>query len=322
MIPVNIVTGFLGSGKTTLIRHLITKYRDSERWGILINEFGEIGIDKAILNNDEIEIKEIPGGCICCVTAPLFQVGFNNLIRKQSPSRIIIEPSGLGHPDKIIEMLRSTDYKDIIKMEATICTIDARQLTSKRHFSNKNFRDQINLADILVATKEDRYSAKNKKNFQNFSDSLDPPKAYCLTISHGKLNYKYLSTKNEDRNSFFSKSHSASVRKNKSYFTDMGWKIIKSSQDAFEVLSWEIEENFLFDKIRLIKWLDKLEIERIKGVFNCENESFSYNRIKDEKEVTIIKKTNTRLQLIDSQLSNIDFFNDGLKKQLNKYNKP
>jgi len=316
MIPTNIITGFLGTGKTTLIKHLLTEYGDCETWGILINEFGDVGIDKALLNEQNFTVKEIAGGCICCVTAPIFEVGLNKLIQQVEPTRIIIEPSGIGHPAKVIEMLQSEKYKKILQLEATVCTVDARHLKSKRHLSNKNFQDQINLSDILVANKKDRYETDDEQRFYSFSDGLFPPKNHCIITNNGKLDYNFLKEKSNERVSLFADSHFFSEKNKLSQIFENGWKATKSVQGEFQVISWEIDEKFTFDKVLLIKWLDGLQIQRIKGIFSCKEESFSYNR--DEKDRQILQQStkNTRIQLIDAKNLDIDGFNRELKKFL------
>ena len=101
-IRTNLITGFLGVGKTTAVRHLLAHRPEGERWAVLVNEFGEIGVDGALLDDTGVAVTEVPGGCVCCVSSQAFTVGLNRLIREQRPERILIEPTGLGHPAQII----------------------------------------------------------------------------------------------------------------------------------------------------------------------------------------------------------------------------
>ena len=93
---------FLGSGKTTSILHLLANKDPAEKWAVLVNEFGEVGIDGALLADSGAMVKEIPGGCMCCVNGLPMQVGLNTLLRQGKPDRLLIEPTGLGHPKQIL----------------------------------------------------------------------------------------------------------------------------------------------------------------------------------------------------------------------------
>ena len=97
-VPTNIISGFLGVGKTTAILNLFANKPASEKWAVLVNEFGKIGIDGRVYKANGIEVKEIPGGCMCCAQGLPLQVAVNRLLRETQPDRLIIESSGVGHP--------------------------------------------------------------------------------------------------------------------------------------------------------------------------------------------------------------------------------
>ena len=153
MTKTNLITGFLGSGKTTTIRHLLAHKPDQERWAVLVNEFGEIGIDGALLADSGAVLKEIPGGCMCCVNGLPMQVGLNMLLQQAKPDRLLIEPTGLGHPKQILSLLTQESYVGWIDLQATLCLLDARQLSQPRYRDNENFRDQLAAADVILASK-------------------------------------------------------------------------------------------------------------------------------------------------------------------------
>ena len=119
MTRVNLITGFLGSGKTTTLRHLLAGKPEGENWAVLVNEFGEIGIDGALLAESGAVLKEIPGGCMCCVNGLPMQVGLNMLLKQTRPDRLLIEPTGLGHPKQILDMLSAAVYQPWIDLRAT-----------------------------------------------------------------------------------------------------------------------------------------------------------------------------------------------------------
>ena len=115
LIPVNIIGGPLGSGKTTTINHILTQKPPEEYWAILINEYGLIGIDGALIENTSkqkcLEIKEVAGGCICCSAGFMFEVSLVRLLQRR-PDRLLIEPTGLAALSGIIEDVKpSLDYR-------------------------------------------------------------------------------------------------------------------------------------------------------------------------------------------------------------------
>lgn len=174
-VPTNIITGALGVGKTTLIQSLLAQKPENERWAVLINEFGEIGMDAALLrtsnthnlshssdNNTtdyDIFVREVPGGCMCCTSGITMQIALNQLLAHAKPHRLLIEPTGLGHPKEVIQILASEYYKDVIKLENTLCLVDARKLANERWRTHKTFREQFEVADQIVITKSDLYTA-------------------------------------------------------------------------------------------------------------------------------------------------------------------
>ncbi|EPJ2809403.1 CobW family GTP-binding protein [Pseudomonas putida] len=126
-IPTHVIAGPLGAGKTTLIRHLLAQRPANERWAVLINEFGLVGLDAALLSRDEdgIAIGEVAGGCLCCVNGMPFQVGLGRLLRKSRPDRLFIEPSGLGHPLQLLAQLQQAPWAGVLTIQPLLMVVDA-----------------------------------------------------------------------------------------------------------------------------------------------------------------------------------------------------
>lgn len=131
-IPTHVIAGPLGAGKTSLIRQLLAQRPANERWAVLINEFGQIGLDAALLSTDDqgIAMGEVAGGCLCCVNGTPFQVGLGRLLRKAKPHRLFIEPSGLGHPLKLLEQLRQPPWRGVLAVQPAVMVLDAQQLAA------------------------------------------------------------------------------------------------------------------------------------------------------------------------------------------------
>lgn len=132
-IPVHLITGFLGSGKSTLIRGLIEQKPPEETWAIVINEFGQIGIDQAMFaERDDLVVKGLPGGCLCCQLAFVMQASLVNLLHRHRPDRLIIEPSGLGHPAGLLDVLRGEAFQGVLEVRDIIAVLDPRRLDDPR----------------------------------------------------------------------------------------------------------------------------------------------------------------------------------------------
>lgn len=131
-IPTHLIAGPLGAGKTTLIRHLLAQKPAGERWAVLINEFGQIGLDAALLEqgDDGIAMAEVAGGCLCCVNGAPFQVGLGRLLRKARPDRLLIEPSGLGHPAQLLAQLRQPPWRGVLAVQPALMVLDAAALAA------------------------------------------------------------------------------------------------------------------------------------------------------------------------------------------------
>ncbi|MBC8995560.1 cobalamin biosynthesis protein CobW [Pseudomonas sp. N40(2020)] len=131
-IPTHVIAGPLGAGKTSLIRHLMTQRPEGERWAVLINEFGQIGLDAALLtrDGDGIALGEVAGGCLCCVNGAPFQIGLGRLLRKARPDRLFIEPSGLGHPAQLLKQLSEAPWQGVLAIQPCVLVLDAQSLNA------------------------------------------------------------------------------------------------------------------------------------------------------------------------------------------------
>ena len=172
-IPCTLVTGFLGSGKTTLINQLIATKPLGERWALLINEFGRIGIDGALLASSQdshtthdIAIREVSGGCICCTSQLPLQIALSRLLSDHHPKRLLIEPTGLAHPRELIQQLSAPHWQTALKMQAVITVLSALQWQQEKYRTHEGFQAQIRDADVLVINRYTQLSTDEKQALQ------------------------------------------------------------------------------------------------------------------------------------------------------------
>ena len=104
---VHLISGFLGTGKTTALKSLMAQKDPNEKWVIIVNEFGEIGIDGAVLSDNGIPVAEIAGGCLCCTAGAQMGTTVQKMLRDAQPDRLMIEASGLAHAASVIDELKA-----------------------------------------------------------------------------------------------------------------------------------------------------------------------------------------------------------------------
>ncbi len=155
-IPTHLIAGPLGAGKTSLIRQLLLQKPIAERWAVLINEFGQIGLDAALLERsaDGVTFAEVAGGCLCCVNGAPFQVGLARLLRKARPDRLLIEPSGLGHPAELRRQLGAPPWSGVLALQPGVMVLDAAALVAGEVLPSSQAQ-ALNEVGLLVLNKSE-----------------------------------------------------------------------------------------------------------------------------------------------------------------------
>lgn len=178
MIKIDVISGFLGAGKTTLIKKLFESRLKDEKVVLIENEFGEIGVDGAFLKDSGVEIKEINSGCICCSLVGDFSKSMKEIVEKFAPDRIIIEPSGVGKLSDIIKAIEKVEEPLKINIVATV--VDGGKC--KMYFKNfgEFYDDQIKQANTVVVSKTDKLSEEKTLAAVELIRSLNP-KATVVT---------------------------------------------------------------------------------------------------------------------------------------------
>lgn len=158
MTKIDIISGFLGAGKTTLIKKLMEEAFQGEKLMLIENEFGEIGIDGGFLNNSGVEITEMNSGCICCSLVGDFGTALKEALSKYSPERIIIEPSGVGKLSDVIKAVKNIEHEVDIKLNSFIAVVDA--IKCKMYMDNfgEFFNNQIENANTIVLSRSQKLS--------------------------------------------------------------------------------------------------------------------------------------------------------------------
>lgn len=276
-IPTNIITGFLGVGKTTAILELLQNKPEQETWAVLVNEFGQIGIDGQILKKDGVAIKEIPGGCMCCATGPSMQISLNALVAHARPDHILIEPTGIGHPKQILKQLRQTPFDQLLDMRACICLVDPRHLQDERYLTNEIYKQQLEIADVLVANKTDLCSEADRHAFDELVRSQKIQESGW--IDHGKLDPSWLSLPHAGQQvhrqpllhstvEFTGNLNEIRLEENETF------RRLENNNNEYFSCGWLITDKLEFNFQCISDVLEKLEIERVKAALHT-NQGFT-----------------------------------------------
>lgn len=158
MSKIDIISGFLGAGKTTLIKKLVKESLKNEQVVLIENEFGEIGIDSGFLKDAGIEIKEMNSGCICCSLVGDFGASLKEVISKYHPDRILIEPSGVGKLSDVIKAVEGVMEETGVVLNSSTTVVDAGKCKMYLKNFGEFFTNQISYAGTIILSRTNKIS--------------------------------------------------------------------------------------------------------------------------------------------------------------------
>lgn len=279
-VKVEIFSGFLGAGKTQLIKKLIEEDYYKEKIAIIENEFGEVSIDGAVLKRTNTLVKEINAGCICCQVTGDFKESVLDVVENCNVDRLLVEPTGVAKLSDIKKAFTEKELKDIAIVEKAITVVDAEKfdlyLTNFKSF----FINQIKNADIIILSRTQNISNEEVRRLQSEINKLN-----SQAIIMGR---QWDNTKSEELipRIIFSKDkgnikEKVSFRKSNLNYGNI--KKEKSKENLFESFALKIDRDVsreeLLSKFNFIKNSFEFgEIIRAKGIVNTKNgkEQFDY----------------------------------------------
>lgn len=279
-VKVEIFSGFLGAGKTQLIKKLIEEDYYKEKIAIIENEFGEVSIDGEILKRTNTLVKEINAGCICCQVTGDFKASILDVVENCNVNRLLVEPTGVAKLSDIKKVFMEKELKGIAEVEKSITVVDAEKfdlyLTNFKSF----FINQIKNADIIILSRTQNISNEEVRRLQSEINKLN-----SKAIIMGK---QWDNTKSEElipRGFFFNDRSSVKEKVNfrKSNLNYGNIKKEKNEENLFESFALKIDRDVsreeLLSKFNFIKNSFEFgEIIRAKGIVNTKNgkEQFDY----------------------------------------------
>ena len=177
-MKIDIISGFLGAGKTTFIKRLLNTNLKNEKVVLIENEFGEVSVDSAFLADAKIDIKELSQGCICCSLFGDFTKSLNEIVDTYHPDRILIEPSGVGKLSDIVQAVQDANLADYLN--SLVCIVDASKAKMYAKNFGEFFLDQIQVAHTIVLSHSD---VASEKKIQEALEIIRQYNAHCVIIT-------------------------------------------------------------------------------------------------------------------------------------------
>ena len=305
-IPTHVIAGPLGAGKTSLIKHLLTQRPVGERWAVLINEFGQIGLDAALLTQDAdgIALGEVAGGCLCCVNGAPFQIGLGRLLRKAKPDRLFIEPSGLGHPARLLEQLNEAPWVGVLSVQPCVLVLDAQSLAAGKPLPAAQ-QETLNSAGLLVLNKAEGLDIDDR---QRIASQLPPRPLYWTQQALLPLNELpgVQARAVAGMDNFIVPKGLAQMP---AIWTNPSLPIcLSQEQEGGWSIGWRWHPSQTFDVALIVQWLESLCWRRAKLVIHSADGWVSANAL-DNSELEWKPsewRQDSRIELIFSQPQEVD----------------
>ncbi len=308
-VPTNIITGFLGVGKSTAILHLLKAKPAQQRWAVLVNEFGEVGIDGEWLSGAQgqeagVFIREVPGGCMCCTAGLPMQIALNRLLTQAQPDRLLIEPTGLGHPKEVLGVLAAEHYRSVLDLRATVTLVDARKVQDTRYTGHETFNQQLAVADIVVANKADQYADADLEGLSGYLGTIEGLSDKPLhAVEYGRISVAWLdqpcSATLQASPGAVSHGHGHGDLLDAPEIPECGYLKIDNQGEGFFSTGWRFKPEWAFDRQRLFALLNGVDVERLKAIFITQDGVFAYNLVDGIlTEMVLDDAMDSRIELI------------------------
>ena len=244
---------------------------------------------------------------MCCVNGLPMQVGLNTLLRQGKPDCLLIEPTGLGHPKQILDLLTAPVYEPWIDLRATLCILDPRLLLDEKSASNENFRDQLAAADIIVANKSDRATPESEQALQRWWQQNGGDRQ-LIHSEHGKIDGHLLDLPRRNLAELpasAAHSHPHGVKKGLAALSlpeHQRWRRSLNSGQGYQACGWIFDADTVFDTIGILEWARLASVERVKGVLRIPEGLVRINRQGDDLHIETqnIAPPDSRIELISS----------------------
>jgi len=231
------------------------------------------------------------------------QIALNQLLTRAKPDRLLIEPTGLGHPVEVLQVLSAEHYQGVLDIQKVVALVDARKLTDERYTSNEIFNQQLSIADVVVGNKVDLYQDGDKTNLQNYVQFLGGPDTELVFADHGNLSFDSLFGKTASQVHGHMHGGNPKPLLSEAPIPESGFLRAENKGEGFKSVGWRFAPTKIFDRQKLHKILASLSAERMKAVFITEDGVFGYNLTTDAlSEMELDDCVESRIEIIASEI--------------------
>ena len=281
-VKTHIISGFLGAGKTTLLQRLLAQKPEDETWAVLMNEFGQIGVDQQLLPQSEgYRVKELLGGCLCCTSQLPMQIALSRLIQESKPDRLFIEPTGLGHPAQLLEQLTEPHWQSLIDMRALVTVVDGSRLHDAEWTKQHLYQDQLKAAQIVVVSHVDQMNDEDEKALSELQSEYLAYVQQWLKADMGNLDIHNIDIKfngvQRQIQPLIQIQRNAPKDGVLAEIKQLPYHYVETAQ-GYTVAGWKFSKRWQFDFYDLLDVLcDQTDWMRIKGIFNTNQGWMTFN---------------------------------------------
>ncbi|OTG65568.1 CobW family GTP-binding protein [Acinetobacter silvestris] len=281
-VKTHIISGFLGAGKTTLLQKLLAQKPEGETWAVLMNEFGQIGIDQQLLpQGNGFEVKELLGGCLCCTSQLPMQIALSRLIQESKPDRLFIEPTGLGHPAQLLEQLTEPHWRNQIDMRALVTVVDGSRLHDTEWSSQNLYQDQLKAAQIVVVSHVNEMNNADENAFIQLQDEYLVYVSTWLKAEQGNILLACIDVPfvgvERKLQPLIQIQKKLSTPEVLPEIKQLPYHYVETAQ-GYSVVGWKFSKRWQFNFYDLLDLLcEQQNWLRIKGIFNTDQGWMTFN---------------------------------------------
>ncbi|MFP4616146.1 MAG: CobW family GTP-binding protein [Thiohalorhabdus sp.] len=267
-LPCHVIAGPLGVGKTTATLDYLRRHAGEQEVGVVVNDFGPVGLDGAILEGEGgeggPEVATVPGGCVCCAAAEGLVTTLQRMLELPGLDRLIIEPSGMADPAQVLGLLRQMAGQSRLELRPTIALLNAAEFEPHRASQMPFFRHMADAADILVLNRCDAAEPGTEAAFREWAAGLQPPKLRVVTTEHGHLDEELFALRLPEPAGTEDHAHGHTHA------------VEEAAEDPSGGATWPAARCFQHDRLTAVleglarEGMEDTRVERLKGVFRTE----------------------------------------------------